>query len=92
VTPTAVVGTSALMLEGGHVFAFDNAAATVTAARSVADDGIDVDDPARAAARSNDAASSMLEKGTRNKNGTKDIGIQAFNVILQLGVGCRLMV
>jgi hypothetical protein len=34
----------------------------------------------------------MLEKGKRNKNGTKDIGIQAFNVILQLGVGCRLMV
>jgi hypothetical protein len=29
-----------------------------------------------AAARSDDAASSMLEKGKRNKNGTKDIGIQ----------------
>ena len=31
-------------------------------------------------------ASSMLEKGKRNKNGTKDIGIQAFDAILQLGV------
>jgi hypothetical protein len=28
----------------------------------------------------------MLEKGKRNKNGTKDIGIQAFDAILQLGV------
>jgi hypothetical protein len=52
------------------------AAATVTAARSVADCGIDVDDPA-AAARSDDAASIMLEKGKGNKNGLEDIGIQA---------------
>jgi hypothetical protein len=44
----------------------------------VADSGIGVDDPT-AAVRSDDAASSMLalEKGNRNKNGTKDIGIQA---------------
>jgi hypothetical protein len=42
----------------------------------VAEGGIDVDDSA-AAARSDDAASSMLEKGKRNKNGNKDIGIQA---------------
>ena len=62
----------------------------MTAARSVADDEIDVDDPT-AAAISDDAAS-MLEKGNRNKNRTKDIGIQAFNAILQLGAGCRLMV
>jgi len=34
-----------------------------------------------------DAASSMLEKEKRNKNETKDIGIQAFDAILQLGVG-----
>jgi hypothetical protein len=54
----------------------DDAAATVTAARSVADGGIDVDDPA-AAARSDDAASIMLKRGKGNKNGTKDIGIQA---------------
>jgi len=35
----------------------------------------------------------MLEKGKCNKNGTKDIGIhiQAFDAILQLGVGCRLI-
>jgi hypothetical protein len=46
------------------------------AARSVADGGINVDDPA-AAARSDDAASSMLEKGNGNKNGSEDIGIQA---------------
>jgi hypothetical protein len=58
---------------------------------SVADDGIDVDDP-EAATRSDDAASSMQEKGNRNKNGTEDIGIQAFDAVLQLGVGCRLMV
>jgi hypothetical protein len=48
----------------------------VTAARSVADNKIDIDDPA-AAARSDDAASSMLEKGKDNKDGTKDIDIQA---------------
>ena len=59
------------------MFASDDAAATVTAAISVADGGIDVDDPA-AAARSDDATSSMiLEKGKRDKNGTKDIDIQA---------------
>ena len=33
----------------------------------------------------------MLEKGKRNKNGTKDIGIQAFDAILQLGVGYLLI-
>jgi hypothetical protein len=38
--------------------------------------GIDVNDPA-AATRSDDTASSMLEKGKDNKNGTKDIDIQA---------------
>jgi hypothetical protein len=58
------------------VFAFNNAAATVMAARSMADGGIDVDNPA-AAARSDNAASSMLEKGKGNKNGSEDIGIQA---------------
>jgi hypothetical protein len=43
----------------------------------VANGGIDDDDPAAAAMSVDDAASSMLEKGKRNKNGTKDIGIQA---------------
>ncbi len=49
------------------------AAATVTAAGPVADGGIDVDNPAAAAMSADDAASSMLEKGKHNKNGTKDI-------------------
>ena len=68
-----------------------NAAATVTAARSVANDGIDVDDPAATAMSADDSASSVLEKGKRNKNKTKDIGIQAFSAVLQLGVGYRLI-
>jgi hypothetical protein len=38
-----------------------------------------------------DATSSMLEKGKRNKYGTTDIGIQAFDVILQVGVGYWLI-
>ncbi len=66
-------------LEGGCVFASDDASARVTAARSVADGEIDDDDPAAATMSADDAASSMLEKGKRNKNGTKDIGIQAFD-------------
>ena len=73
------------------MFAFDDAAATVTAARSVADDGIDVDDPTAAAMSADEAASSMQEKRNCNKNGTKDIGIQAFDTILQLGVGYWLI-
>ena len=31
------------------------------------------------------------KNGNRNKNGTKDIGIQAFDAILQLRVGYRLI-
>ncbi len=73
---TAVAVTSTPMLKRGHVFASNDAAATVMTARSVADGGIDVDDPA-AATRSDDAVSSMLEKGKGNKNGLEDIGIQA---------------
>ncbi len=61
------------------------------AARSVAGNGIDVDDPAAAAMSADDAASSMLGKGKCNKNRTKDIGIQACDGILQLGVGYCLM-
>ena len=78
--------------EGGRMFASGDAAATVTAAGPVADGGIDVDNPAAAAMSADDAASSMLEKGKHNKNGTNDIDIQAFDAVLQLGVGCRLMV
>ena len=56
-----------------------------------ADDGIELDDPETAAV-SDDAASSKLEKGNCNKNGTKEIGIQAFDAVLQLGVDYQLMV
>ena len=83
--------TSTSTLEGGRVVVSD-AAATVMAAGSVADGGIDADDPAAAAISADNAASSMLEKGKRNKNGTEDIDIQAFDAVLQLDVGCRLMV
>ncbi len=58
------------------MFASDDAAEMVMAARSEADGGIDVDDPV-VAARSDDAVSSMLEKGKGNENGSEDIGIQA---------------
>ena len=70
------------------MFASDDAAATVTAARTVADGGIYGPPPRPVSPH---AASSMLEKWNRNKNGTKDIGIQAFDAILQLGVGYRLI-
>jgi hypothetical protein len=94
-TSAAVVTVVAVMLtltlKGGRVFASNNATATVTAARSVADGRIDDDDPT-AAVRADNAASSMLEKGKRNKNETEDIGTQAFDAILQLGMGCQLMV
>ena len=79
---TVVAVMSTLMLEGGCVFTSNNAAAMVMAAQTVADDGIEVDDPAGAATISDDAVSSMLEKGKRDKNETKDIGIQAFDAIL----------
>jgi hypothetical protein len=85
---TAVAVTSTPTLEGGRVFASNDASATVTAARTVADGGIDGPPPRRVSPH---AASSMLEKGNRNKNGTNDIGIQAFGAILQLGVGYRLI-
>jgi hypothetical protein len=90
VVTMAVVWTLALMLEGGRNVVSNNAAAaTVAAAVSVADSGID-NDPT-GASRSDDAASSMLEKGKRNKNRTNNIGIQAFNAVLQLGVGYWLI-
>jgi hypothetical protein len=58
------------------MFASGDATAMVTAAGPVANGGIDVDNPAAAAMSADDAASSMLEKGKHNRNGTKDIGIQ----------------
>jgi hypothetical protein len=75
---TAVAVTLTSTLKGGHVVVSDAAVGTVkTAAGSVADGEIDDDDPAAAATSADDAASSMLGKGNRHKNGTKDIGIQA---------------
>ncbi len=59
---TAVGVTSTPTLKGGRVVVSGNAAATVMAARSVANGGIDVDDPAAAAISADDAASSMLGK------------------------------
>jgi hypothetical protein len=88
---TAVVGTSTTMLEGERVVISNNAAVTVVAAGSVADSRLDKDNDPAAPAISEAAASSMLEKGKRNKSGTKDIDIQAFYVILQLGMGCGLI-
>ncbi len=73
------------------MFASGDAAVTMMADGPVADGGIDVDNPAAAAMSADDAASSMLEKGKRNKNRTKDIDIQACDAILQIGVGCRLI-
>jgi hypothetical protein len=73
----AVAMTLTPTLEGGRMFASGDVAATVTAARPVADGGIDVDNPAAAAMSADDAASSMLEKGKHNTIRTKDIGIQA---------------
>ena len=67
-----------------------NFVARVMAARTVADDGIDVDDPTLAAI-SDDAASSMVEEEKRNENETKNIGIQASDVILQLDEGYWLI-
>ena len=61
--------------------------ATMTAARTVADSGIDGPPPRRVSPHD----ASVLEKGNRNKNRTNDIGIQAFDTILQLGVGYWLI-
>jgi hypothetical protein len=55
----------------------DTAAATVTAAGSVADGGIDIDVPAAAATSAKAAASIMLGKGKGDKKGSEDIDIQA---------------
>ncbi len=74
---TAVAGTSTSMLEGGRMVISDNPAGTVMAAGSVADSGLDKDNDPAAPAISEATASSMLEKGKGNKNGSEDIGIQA---------------
>ncbi len=59
----AVAGTLTSTLEGGHIVVSDDAAAaTVTAAGSVADGAIDIDVPAAAAMSAKAAASIMLGK------------------------------
>jgi hypothetical protein len=88
VVVTAVVVRSTPTLEGGRVFASDAAVSTMTAARSVADGGIDGLPPRRVSPH---AASSMLEIGKHNNNGTENIDIQAFDAILQIGVGYNLI-
>ncbi len=70
------------------MFASDDAAATVTAARSVAEGRIDGPPPRQVSPHD---ASSMLGKGKGDKKGSENIDIQAFYAILQLGVGCRLI-
>jgi hypothetical protein len=61
-----------------------DATATLTRReQSVADGRPDGDDIMR--------QSPYSKNGNRNKNGTKDIGIQAFDTILQLRVGYRLI-
>ena len=84
---TAVAVTSTPTLEGGRIVVSDAAAATVKTGVAVgaAIDGLP---PRRVSPHD---ASSMLEKGKCNKNGTENIGIQAFDAILQLSVGYRLM-
>jgi len=86
---TAVAVTSTPTLEGGRVVVSDAAAATVTTGVAVGA-AIAIDGPPPRRVSPHDA-SSMLEKGKCNKNGTENIGIQAFDAILQLSVGYRLM-
>jgi hypothetical protein len=73
---TAVAGTLTSMLKGGCIVVSDNPVVTVMAAGSVANSGLDKDDDTAAPAISKATASSMLEKGKGNKNGSEDIGIQ----------------
>jgi hypothetical protein len=69
----AVAVTSTPTLEGGRVVVSDAAAATVITGVAV---GAAIDGPPPRRVSPHDA-SSMLEKGKRNKNGTKDVDIQA---------------
>jgi hypothetical protein len=87
VTAVAVAVTSTPTLEGGPIVVFNAAAATVKTGVAV---GAAIDGPPPRRVSPHDA-SSMLEKGKCNKNGTENIGIQAFDAILQLSVGYRLM-
>ena len=78
---TIVLATAAAAVEAALI---SDATATLTRGeQSVADGRPDGDDIMR--------QSPCSKNGNRNKNGTKDIGIQAFDAILQLGVGYRLI-
>ena len=78
---TIVLATAAAAVEAALI---SDATATLTRGeQSVADGRPDGDDIMR--------QSPCSKNGNRNKNGTKDIGIQAFDAILQLRVGYRLI-
>ena len=78
---TIVLATAAAAVEAALI---SDATATLThGEQSVADGRPDGDDIMR--------QSPCSKNGNRNKNGTKDIGIQAFDAILQLRVGYRLI-
>ena len=78
---TIVLATAAAAVEAALI---SDATATLTRGeQSVADGRPDGDDIMR--------QSPCSKNGNRNKNGTKDIGIQAFDAILQLLVGYWLI-
>jgi hypothetical protein len=78
---TIVLAAAAAAVEAALI---SDATATLTRGeQSVADGRPDGDDIMR--------QSPCSKNGNRNKNGTKDIGIQAFDAILQLCVGYRLI-
>ena len=78
---TIVLAAAAAVVEAALIS--DATAALTRGEQSVADGRPDGDDIMR--------QSPCSKNGNRNKNGTKDIGIQAFDAILQLRVGYRLI-
>ena len=78
---TIVLATAAAAVEAALIS--DATAMLTRGEQSVADGRPDGDDIMR--------QSPCSKNGNRNKNGTKDIGIQAFDAILQLRVGYRLI-
>ena len=78
---TIVLATAAVAVEAALIS--DATATLKRGEQSAADGRPDGDDIMR--------QSPCSKNGNRNKNGTKDIGIQAFDAILQLRVGYRLI-
>ena len=78
---TIVLATAAAAAEAALIS--DATAMLTHGEQSVADGRPDGDDIMR--------QSTCSKNGNRNKNGTKDIGIQAFDAILHLRVGYRLI-